>query len=97
MQRYVIERHVRRAGELSREELQSIARRLNHVLREMTAFGAAIQWEHSYVTGNRIYCVYLAETEQTIREHANRCGFSCKRVSAVALVIGPLTETSDGA
>ncbi len=89
MQRYVIERDLPGAGDLSAAQLQAIAKTSNAVLREM---GAGIQWEHSYVTANRIYCVYLAKDEQMIREHAKRGGFPCTKVSGVAEVIGPLTE-----
>lgn len=85
---------MRGAGHLSRAKLREIAETFNRVLREMTANGAAIQWEHSYVTSNRIYCVFLAESEQTIREHATRASFPCTEVVAVAQVTGPLTETS---
>jgi hypothetical protein len=89
MLRYVIERDFPNAGTLTAADLQGIAKTSNAVIREM---GTAIQWEHSYVTGNRIYCVYLAESEQMIREHARRGGFPCTNVNAVAQVINPLTE-----
>jgi hypothetical protein len=90
MQRYVIERDLPGAGKLSPAQLQDIAKTSNAVLRDM---GAGIQWEHSYVTADRIYCVYLAENEQLIREHAKRGGFPCTTVNEVGQVIGPLTAT----
>ena len=91
MQRYVIERDFPNAGQLSSAELRAIAATSNAVLRDMVP---GIQWEHSYVTGNRIYCVYLAENEQMIREHAKRGAFPCTNVNKVAQVIGPLTENA---
>ena len=91
MRRYVIERDLPGAGKLSAAQLQQIAKTSNAVLRDM---GPGIQWEHSYVTGDRIYCVYLAENEELIREHAARGGFPCTTVNAVAQVIGPLTAMS---
>lgn len=89
MQRYVIERDLRGAGKLSPAMLQDIAKTWNAVVRGMVV---GIQWEHSYVAGNRIYCVYLAENEQLIREHAELANFPCTKVNEVAQVIGPLTE-----
>ncbi len=88
MQRYVIERDLTGAGKLSAAELQEIARTSNAVLRDMPG----VQWEHSYVTDRRIYCVYLADDEQLIREHAKRGGFPCNIVTPVASVVSPLTE-----
>ena len=89
MLRYVIERDFPNAGKLTAADLQGIAKTSNAVIREM---GTGIQWEHSYVTGDRIYCVYRAENEQMIRDHAQRGGFPCTHVNAVAQVISPLTE-----
>ena len=91
MRRYVIERDLPGAGDLSESQLQDIAKTSNAALREM---GPGIQWEHSYVTGDRIYCVYLAENEEMLREHARRGGFPCTEVNAVGEVIGPLTANS---
>ena len=88
MQRYVIERDLTGAGKLSAAELQEIARTSNAVLRDMPG----VQWEHSYVTDRRIYCVYLADDEQLVREHAKRGGFPCNVVTRVASVVSPLTE-----
>jgi hypothetical protein len=89
MQRFVIEREFPGAGKLSAAELQSIAKTSNAVIRDL---GPGIQWEHSYVTGDKIYCVYLAKDEQMIREHAKRGGFPCNVVNNVVTVIDPLTE-----
>jgi hypothetical protein len=90
MRRYVIERDLPGAGNLTSGQLQHIAQTSNAVLREM---GPAIQWEQSYVTGNRIYCVYRAESDELIREHAKRGGFPCTNVSEVEAVIDPLTAS----
>lgn len=89
MQRFVIEREFPGAGKLSAAELQNIAKTSNAVIRDL---GPGIQWEQSYVTGDKIYCVYLARDEQMIREHAKRGGFPCNKVNAVVTVIDPLTE-----
>jgi hypothetical protein len=89
MNRYVIERDLPGAGTLSAEQLQHIGQTSNAALR---ATPPDIQWEHSYVTGDRIYCVYLSDSEDKIRDHAKRGGFPCTKTSKVANVIGPLTE-----
>lgn len=86
--RYVIERELPGAGELSHEELRAIARRSNLVLAQL---GAEIRWVESYVTADKIYCVYLAKDPALIHQHAARGGFPADRVSAVAAVIGPET------
>ena len=88
MQRYVIERTLPGAGKLSARELKDIATRSNGVLREL---GPDIQWVHSYVTGDKIYCVYLARDPEIVREHARRGCFPADSVSEVAQVIDPLT------
>ena len=94
MRRYVIERDLPGAGNLSAEQLQEIARTSNSALDDM---GSGIQWEQSYVTADRIYCVYRAEDEQKVREHAKRGGFPCTKVSDVAPVIDPLTASLQNA
>lgn len=86
MPEYVIEREIPGAGDMSDEELQAIARKSVAVLKAM---GPEIKWLHSYVTGNKIYCVYLAPDEETVREHARRGGFPANRVSAVRRLIDP--------
>jgi uncharacterized protein DUF4242 len=86
MPQFVIEREIPGAGNLSDAELQDIARKSVGVLKEM---GPSIKWLHSYVTGDKVYCVYLAPDEETVREHARRGGFPANRVSAVRRLIDP--------
>jgi hypothetical protein len=88
MPQYVIEREIPGAGNLSDAELQEVARKSVGVLKEM---GPEIKWLHSYVTGDKVYCVYLAPDEETIREHARRGGFPANRISAVRRMIDPST------
>lgn len=88
MRRYVIERDLQGAGTLSAEQLRDVSATSVAVLREM---GPGIQWLQTYVTEDRMYCVYLAESEQMIREHGKRGGFPCTRISEVKHVIDPLT------
>jgi hypothetical protein len=88
MPEFVIEREIPGAGSMSEEEIQAIAKKSVGVLKEM---GPAIKWLHSYVTGDKVYCVYLAPDEETIREHARRGGFPANRVSAVRRMIDPST------
>ena len=88
MPRYVIERDIPGAGKLSPDELRDISRKSCTVLEEM---GPKVQWEHSYVTGDKVYCVYHAENEDLVREHAQRGGFPANRVERVAAVIDPVT------
>lgn len=86
MPKFVIEREIPGAGKMSDAELQEVSRKSVNVLKAM---GPDIQWLHSYVTGDKIYCVYLAPDEATIREHARRGGFPANRVSAVRRLIDP--------
>lgn len=88
MPKYVIERQIPGAGDLSKEELQGISQTSCGVLREM---GPEIQWVQSYVTGDKIYCVYVAPDADTVREHADRGGFPADSVEEVATVIDPTT------
>jgi hypothetical protein len=88
MPQFVIEREVPGAGNLTDAEWQAIARKSVGVLQEL---GPEIKWLHSYVTGDKVYCVYLAPDEQTIREHARRGGIPANRVSAVRRMIDPNT------
>ncbi len=88
MPKYVIEREIPGLGSLSDAELRDISVKSVNILKDM---GPAIQWLHSYVTGDKLYCVYLAPDEATIREHANRGGFPANRVSAVRRLIDPTT------
>ncbi len=88
MPKYVIEREIPRAGKLSAQELQAISQKSCGVLNQL---GPQIQWVHSYVTGDKIYCVYIAPNEEMVREHARQGGFPANRVSAVKLMIDPTT------
>ena len=85
---YVIEREIPGAGDLTAEELKGISQVSCGVLKEM---GSEIQWLHSYVTGDKIYCVYTAPNEDMVREHAMKGGFPANSVSAVATIINPET------
>jgi hypothetical protein len=88
MPRFVIERDIPGAGSLSADDLRAISRKSCNVLRDM---GPEIQWVQSYVTGDRIYCVYVAPNEEVVREHASRGGFPVNRVSRVTSIIDPVT------
>jgi Protein of unknown function (DUF4242) len=88
MPKFVIEREIPGLGNLTDAELQEVSRKSVVVLRGM---GPEIQWLQSYVTGDKLYCVYLAPDEATIREHAKRGGFPVNRISAVRRLIDPST------
>jgi Protein of unknown function (DUF4242) len=88
MPEFVIEREIPGAGNLSDAQLREISQKSVSVLREL---GPEIKWLHSYVTGDKVYCVYLAPDEATVREHAKRVGIPCNRVSAVRRMIDPST------
>ena len=88
MPKYVIEREIPGAGTLSQQELQGISQKSCGVLSNM---GPQIQWVQSYVTGDKIYCVYIAPDEETVREHARQGGFPANRVSEVTTIIDPTT------
>ena len=88
MPRFVIERDIPGAGKLSSQELKAISQKSCGVLGKM---GPQIQWLQSYVTADKIYCVYIAPNEQMVREHAQQGGFPANRVSEVASVIDPTT------
>jgi hypothetical protein len=88
MPRYVIEREIPGAGKLSPAELKAISQKSCGVLSEL---GPRIQWLQSYVTGDKIYCVYIAPDEATVRKHAQMGGFPANRVSEVRTVIDPTT------
>jgi len=89
MPKFVIERDIPGAGNLTPQELQAISQKSCGVLNEM---GPRIQWVHSYVTDDRIYCVYVAPDEATVREHARQGGFPANRVSAVRAMIDPTSS-----
>ena len=88
MPKYVIEREIPGAGDLTAEQLQGISQTSCGVLTEM---GPQIQWVHSYVAGDKIYCVYIAPNEEMVREHASRGGFPVNKVSRVNAIIDPTT------
>ena len=89
MPKYVIEREIPGAGKLSAAELQGIAQKSCSVLRNM---GPQIQWLQSYVTDDKIYCVYIAPNEAAIREHATKGGFPASLISRVRSIIDPTSS-----
>ena len=88
MPKYVIEREIPGAGKLTAEQLKSISQTYCGVLSNM---GPQIQWLQSYVTGDKIYCVYIAANEAMVREHASQGGFPANSVSEVVTIIDPTT------
>jgi hypothetical protein len=90
MPQYVIERTLPGAGQLTADQLKGVAQKSNSVLKDL---GPEIQWLHSYVTGDKIYCVYNAPNPDIIKEHAKRGGFPADSVSEVKNVINPATGT----
>lgn len=88
MPKYVIEREIPGAGKLTPAELQGISQKSCGVLRAM---GPQIQWVQSYVVDDKIYCVYIAPDEQSVREHAKQGGFPANKVSQVSAIIDPTT------
>lgn len=88
MKTYLIEREIPGAGSFSAEKLKAISQTSCTVLKEM---GPQIQWIHSYVTGDKIYCIYKAANEDLIREHAKRGGFPANKIVEIATVISPET------
>ena len=92
MPRFVIEREIPGAGKLSDEQLQAISQKSCSVLKDL---GPAIQWVESYVTQDKIYCVYIAPNEKMIRDHAAAGGFPANRISEVKRVIDPTTADAD--
>lgn len=88
MKRYVIERDLPAVGSLQREELKAAAAKSNAALAELAP---AIQWEHSYVAGDKTVCVYLAEDEDVIQRHAEISGFPASRITEVRRMIDPTT------
>ena len=88
MPKFIIEREIPGAGNLSAQELQAISQKSCGVLSNM---GPQIQWLQSYVTGDKIYCVYIAPSEEMVREHARQGGFPANSVAEVKSVIDPTT------
>ncbi len=91
MPKYVIEREIPGAGKFSPAQLKAISQTSCGVLQEM---GPQIQWVQSYVTGDKIYCVYIAPNEEMVREHAKQGGFPANSVAEVATMIDPTTAES---
>lgn len=88
MPKYVIERELPGAGNLSSDQLRGISQKSCGVLNSL---GPQIQWIHSYVTGDKIYCIYRAPNEEMVREHARQGGFPANRISEVVTIIDPST------
>ena len=88
MPKYVIEREIPDAGKMSREQLQAVSQKSCSVLRNL---GPQIQWVESYVTDDKVYCVYNAPNEEIIRDHAQQGGFPANRISEVRAIIDPTT------
>ncbi len=88
MPKYVIEREIPNAGELTPLELQGISQKSCEVLQKL---GPQVQWLESFVTDDKIYCVYIAPNEEMIREHARQGGFPANRVSPIRYIINPTT------
>ena len=88
MPKFVIERELPGAGELSQEQLRAVSQKSCGVLRNL---GPEIQWIHSYVTQDKIYCIYIAPDEKLIREHASQGGFPANRISEIVTMIDPVS------
>jgi hypothetical protein len=88
MPKFIIERQIPEAGKLSAEQLKAISQKSREVL---CALGSDIQWVHSYVAGDKIYCIYIAPSEDLILEHAKRGGFPANRITKISAIIEPVT------
>jgi hypothetical protein len=88
MPKYIIERDIPNAGALSTQDLQGISQKSCEILNEM---GTKIQWLESYVTDDKVYCVYIAPDAETIKEHAEKGGFPANRISQIKTMISPTT------
>jgi hypothetical protein len=88
MKRFVIERKIAGVGAMTDEELGGAAQTSNRALKKIDG----IQWQHSYVTADKTFCIYLAESEDQIREHARLSGFPANTISQVGCIIDPTTE-----
>ena len=91
MPKFLIEREIPGAGKLSPADLQAISNKSCGVIRDLNRAGTDVQWVHSYVTGDKIYCVYNAPNEDAVREHATRGGFPANSVARVMSMIDPTT------
>jgi hypothetical protein len=90
LKRYVIERDLPGVGKMSDKDLGGAAQTSNRALAEIPG----VQWEHSYVAGDKTFCIYLAENKDRIREHARSSGFPANRITEVVAVIDPTTEAN---
>lgn len=88
MPKYIIEREIPDAGKLSREDLQQISQKSCCILKDM---GPQIQWLESFVTDDKVYCIYIAPDEQSIREHAERGEFPANSIAQIQTIIDPTT------
>ena len=88
MPRYIIEREIPNLGKLTEQELQAVSQKSCNILEKL---GPRVQWVESFVTDDKLYCIYIAPNEDSIREHARQGGFPANRISAVRSVIGPVT------
>ncbi|MCE2459731.1 MAG: DUF4242 domain-containing protein [Pseudomonadales bacterium] len=95
MPRYVIERDIPEIGSAERDALREASQKSNGVLAEMKAENKNIQWEHSYVAGDKTFCIYIADDETLIEEHAQRSGFPASEVTMVKRMIDPVTAEAD--
>jgi hypothetical protein len=91
MKRYVIERAIPEIGSADREALKGAAAQSNGVLSAMQSEGKGIQWEHSYVAGDKTFCIYVADNQDLIAEHADRSGFPATTVTEISKIIDPTT------
>ena len=97
MPRFVIERDIPEIGKADRIAMRDASKKSNEVLSAMRAENKNIQWEQSYVVADKIFCVYIADTEGLVQEHAKRSGFPATKVSAVKRLIDPVTAEDTGA
>lgn len=91
MPKYMIERDIPGVGASTEDALRAVSQTSCNVLREL---GSDIQWQHSYVTGDKIYCVYIAANEDLVRQHASRGGFPADKIAEVKMTIDPTTAES---
>ncbi|HET8736053.1 MAG TPA: DUF4242 domain-containing protein [Pricia sp.] len=88
MKKFIIERNVSGIGQSSPQEMKGACKKSNEILREMSK---PVQWKHSYVTNDKLYCVYLAENKETVQEHAAKSGFPADRIEVVQTIIDPIS------
>jgi hypothetical protein len=93
MPKFVIEREIPGAGKMTPAELQAASKHSNDVL---SSLGPDIQWDHSYVAGDKIYCIYSAPSEELIRAHAKESGFPANKITELSAVISPTTAEGNG-